>query len=52
MICHVLCEVEGNSGVEKNQEVCIILKRKESAGVDENRVVFKTPSNDYDEAFF
>ena len=28
LICHVLCGVEGNSGVEKNQEVCIILMQK------------------------
>ena len=28
LICHVLCGVEGNSRVEKNQEVCIILKQK------------------------
>ena len=28
LICHVLCGVEGNLGVEKNQEVCIILMQK------------------------
>ena len=28
LICHALCGMEGNSGVEKNQEVSVILMQK------------------------